>query len=259
MEISAVLTMLFAVLFISILIAWTVLSTVRPKALESLSPSSGSLGVPVKIKTSPRDMFLTPAGATLTAFIFWAVNNKTPAVGASQDPMTILKLGSALQLQILPGGASTAPRTQLVLQTQGPANSPPEVIDLANFPQQQWVHVAIVREGRRYTVYYNGTVAGSSRTQYFPVINSSDFTIGDTRLRGEFGLPKLAPTPYSQGDIQAELVVTADTKHEPYLPTNVWASMSTSFKLGCPNGLFCFSTSAPPQLNPLKTWSTPYA
>jgi Concanavalin A-like lectin/glucanases superfamily len=260
MEVSALLTILFGALFVSILVSWTVLSTVRPKELESLSPSSGDLGVPTKIGSGEaRDTFLTPAGATLSAYIFSAINNKTPSVGSSQDPISILKLGNALQLQLLPGGASSPPRTQLVLQTQGPASAPPEVIDVQDFPQQQWVHVAIVREGRRYTVYYNGKVAGSNRTQYFPVVNSTQFTIGDRRLRGQFGLPKLAPTPYSQSDLQTELTLTADTRHEPYLPTNFWASMSSIMRLGCPNGLFCFSTSAPPQLNPLKTWSTPYA
>jgi len=266
MDFSSLLVILFVGLFVSILISWSIISSLRPQALSSLSPSSGSLNSPTKIGSSgnSRDLFLIPPGATLSVFVFYAVNNRTSSVGSTQTPVNLLKLGNALQLQILPGGVSTSPKTQLVIKTQAPNGGStneisPEIISVNDFPQQQWVHLAIVREGRRFTVYYNGKIAGSDRTKYVPVVNSSDFIIGDTRLNGEFGLPKLAPTPYSQSDLQADLLVTADTRHQPYLPMNFWMTLSSVFTFGCPNGLFCFSTSSPPHLNPLKTWTTPYA
>jgi hypothetical protein len=164
-------------------------------------------------------------------------------------------MGNALRFEILPGGASAPARTRLLVKTQGPLEKPEE-ISVAQFPEQRWIHLAIVREGRRFTVYYNGEAVSSSRTQYFPVVNSSQLTIGDARLRGEFALPTIAALPLRIEEIQSELRDTSNTRHEPYKPTDIMAVFAN---LGCPNGLFCFSTSSPPKTDPLKMWSTPYA
>jgi hypothetical protein len=239
------------------LITYTVLSTVRPAVMKGLTPRVGSLNGGMKIGSSSdvRDGFLSPPGSTFSVYIFNAANSKTPLVGNVQEPITLVSMGSALQFQILPGGASSPPKTRLLVKTQGNLTDPEE-IPVPMFPEQKWVHLCIVREGRRFTIVYNGQHVASQRTQYFPIVNSSQLTIGDSKLRGEFALPMIAPTPMKLEEIQRELADTSNTRYEPYKPLNFAGLVSN---LGCPNGLFCFSTSQAPTGNPLKTWQTPYA
>lgn len=262
MDLSSMLLVAFVVLLLSLLIAFTILQTVRPNVLESLSPKSGPLNTPTQVgyPGQPRDLFLVPAGATFSVYVFAAVNSKTPSLGNTQVPITVFQFGDVLKFQLVPGGVETPPKTQLVIQTQNPsvANSV-ETLDVADFPQQTWVHLVLVREGRRYTVYYNGKVASSARTLYVPAINSASLKFGDQRLQGQFGLPKLAPTPYHLDEVVDELRQTADTRHQPYI-SNFWSTMNFSMvNVGCPNGLFCFSTDSAPKTDPLKHWTSPYA
>jgi hypothetical protein len=256
------ITSLFVGIFIAVgiatLIAYIVLNTTRPAIMKGLTPRMGLLNAQTKVGSSSdvRDGFLSPPGATLGIYLFNAVNSKTPMIGKSQDPITVFSMGNALQFQILPGGASSPQKTRLLVKTQGTL-AESEEIPIPMLPEQRWVHVCVVREGRRFTIFYNGTSVASQRTQFFPVVNSSQLTIGDPRLRGEFALPMIAPTPMRLDEIKLELLQTSNTRYEPYKPMDVAGVFA---KLGgCPSGLFCFSTSKPPTGSPLQTWQTPYA
>jgi len=258
-SLSSILVGAFVLLLISLCVTWIVLNYTRPVLLQSLSPSSGNISVSNKIANSEivRTNFLAPSGGTIMVYLYCSVNNKTSVLEEKNSFMPLLMLGSTMALGFVAGSASTTPKTQLYIRTQNPGSSVPNIeqIHLENFPLQQWVHVAIVREGRRYTVYYNGKIAGSDRTIQYPVINSSQWTIGNQFLVGEFRYPKIAATPFRQGEIVADMQLSSDTRHKPYTPMDF-----SFFTLGCPNGLFCFSTSSSaPVSNPLKQWQSPYA
>ena len=259
MELSSILVALITLALVTFVASYMILSTVRPSLTESLAPKQGKMNISTHIGApgDARDKFLVPSGSTLMVYLFCAVNSKTPEIGNSQEPITILEIGSTLKLQMLPGGASSKPKTQLSILTQSPTPAY-ETIELADFPEQKWVHLTIVREGRRYTIYYNGKIVASNRTNYFPVINSSQFKIGDPRLQGQFVAPRLAPTPFTIDEIQQDMLISSDTRHEPYKSDDVIEVLQSLFS-GCPKGLFCFSTTQPPSENPLKMWQTPYA
>ena len=261
MTLSTILVVVLAIVGIVSLIVYTILSTARPALLNGLSPETGLMNDQTKIGTinDARDKFLVPPGATLSVYVFCAVNNKTQGlVSGPEDDIPIIKIGNTIQLKIIPGGVSRPPKTVLAVRTQGPT-SQTETIEIEDFPQQKWVQVVIVREGRRYTVYYNGQVAGSQRTQYFPVVNSSQCIVGDKRLRGQFAFPKIASVPMRIEEIQQDLAETSNTRHEPNITPFFDKVIFPSLSIGCPNGLFCFSTSTPPTNDPLKMWKSPYA
>jgi len=237
-----------------LLIIMLIFYFIRPVLLIKLSPKSGSLSSPTRVGTisDTRNNFFTPAGATIMTSVYLNAMSKTKnLINAGR---TILRIGDTLGIVLLPGNTQTPRKTVLLVQTQGPTNSYEQIL-LENFPEQKWVHVTLVREGRRYTVYYNGKIVGSNRTKYFPVINSSQLILGYPGLLGEFSNPKIAPMPFREHEIVNEMNSTTNTRNAPYMPYFDFSFLN----VGCPGGIFCTSTSSGPSSDPLKIWKTPYA
>jgi len=249
MSLSSILVAGSVVTLLTIVLTYIILSYTRPVLLKSLPPNAGSLHTPTRIGTTSdsRDNFFTPSGATVMVNVYWKMSDKT------LEEVPILRFGETLKLVASPGGIRKPSKTTLYVKTQG-VKREYETIDVQTFPEQKWVHLAIVREGRRYTIYYNGKIVGSNRTTYFPVIDSSQLIMGNTGIDGEFMYPKIAPTPLREKEVQDEMNTTSDTRNEPFKPFDF-----SFLQFGCPNGIFCFSTSSPPTTNPLKEWKTPYA
>lgn len=260
MELSKQILIFLGILLIALFITYFVIDKVRPESLQSLTPKYGVLSKSTDIGTinDVRDSFLTPSGATLITYLFLGAVGKTPSVN-QENPIIIFKMGSVLQLQIISGGVSMPSKTVLKIMTKNPSSQTPyyEEIIIPNLPQQSWVHFALVREGRRFTVFYNGEAMASGRTDYFPIVTPAKLTLGESRLRGEFALTKIAGIPFTQDEIKADLVSSSNTKHEPYKPFDY--SFSVFSRLGCPNGIFCFTTKGVPSTYPEQAWSSSYA
>jgi hypothetical protein len=257
---SDILLILLVLLMIGSVIAWLVLQNIRPNAIVSLTPKKGPVSVPTVIGASHivRKNFFTSAGSTFTVYIHHEMMDKTQQVGAYIKPVTLFQFGDAVQFQLIPGGKSTPPTTQLVIKTQG-YQQKTEIINVKNLPLQKWIYLGIVREGRRFTVYYNGEVITSHRLEYFPITSTTSLKIGDPALRGYYAFPQLVGTPLDTSEMKKYEDLSSDTRHKPYLKDVSWTDMFSSIFKGCPDGLFCFSTSKPPSTNPLKTWNSRYA
>jgi hypothetical protein len=258
MEVSTLLIAVLIATMIATGLAAVILRFTRPKLLKGLEPFQGALESQISVG-SPSDIrtrFITTPSGTLMVYLFCTAPTKTPVLNAPSQIMTLLRIGNILQFQLLPGSTSQPPKTQLVVQTQSERPNF-ETIPVADFPFQKWVLLTIVKEGRRFTVYYNDTIVANSRTQYYPVINSSSFIIGHPSLRGKFIGPKVVPTAVRKDELLAELAATSDTRHQPYTPFGFMDIFSV--KLGCPGGIFCPSTTVVPQLGPLQEWKSPYA
>lgn len=255
MALSSIIVGVAALAVVALFITQMVLEQARPAFTKTLNPTVGNLGVKTKVGTmnDVRDGFLASSGGTFHTYVFAALKTRTEQIGNNQEPILLFQMGNSVQFQILPGGASAPPTARLAVLTQGPQGV--EYISVPPLPMQDWVHLAIVREGRRFTVYQNGSVVASDRTQQVPVVNSSQLYLGDDRLRGEFVAAKIAPTPYRLEEIRTEMAETSNTRNVPRKPFEwSWPSI-----FSCPNGLFCQSTGAPPSENPLKMWQTPQA
>jgi len=266
MDISNIIIVILIILFITISTSLFIISYLRPKAFISLSPNTGPmLNTNIGKPSDVRDNFMVPPSSTLIVYLNYKVNNKTSSIDTSSKPVRILELENSLKIELIPGNNKNPQKTLLTIQTLSENNSITyESFIIKDIPQQKWIHFVLVKEGRRYTIYYNGVAIFSDRTRKYPTINSSQFIIGDDNIVGTFALPKIAPTEYRINEILSDLQITSDTRHKPYLPTDsvIPTFYYPSFgypSFGCPNGLFCFSTSSEPVQNPLKGWKSPYA
>ena len=254
-----VLFMGLCILLVCIILSFFILQYTRPTAIVSLTPKEGVLSKPTTIGTMSqvRSLFLTPAGSTFTVYIYCNALDKTPKIN-NTNPTVLFKFGDSIQFVMYPPGASTLSLAQLVIKTQGPTIET-ETIDIPSFPTQKWVYFGLVREGRRFTVYYNGVAVSSHRTRYFPVVSTSTLTIGDTKINGNFVDPNLIGTALNSYDMTKYRKISSDTRIKPYENESTLWSILSPFSFGCPDGLFCFSTSGPPKSNPLVSWKSSYA
>lgn len=247
------------VFLICIIVIVIVLQNVRPNAIVVLTPKEGSLSTPTNIGSMAqiRSLFFTPASSTFTTYMYCNALDKTPKLN-NMEPTILFQFGNAIQFILNPAGASTQSTTQLVIKTQGPTVQT-ETVDIPYFPTQKWVYIGLVREGRRFTVYYDGVAVSSHRTQYFPVISSTQLIIGDPKISGQFKHPNLVATALNSSDLNKYRNLSADTRDKPYS----LQSRSSMFwfipSIGCPDGIFCFSTNGPPTSNPLVSWKSNYA
>jgi hypothetical protein len=262
MGMSGILIVVLIIFLVATTISLIVISNLRPSVFKGLSPTYGNINeTKIGSPSDVRDNFLSPSSGTLLVYLNYKTNNKSSSINNS-TPIRILELNNCFKIELNAGNMKTPQNTSVKIQTRGENNSLVyETFPLKNLPEQKWVQVVIVKEGRRYTIYYNGEVVFSERTINFPTINAAQFIIGDKDLSGVFALPRISPTEYRINDVLSDLAATSDTRHKPYLPTD---SVLPDFyklipSLGCPNGFFCFSTYTAPVQNPLKNWKTPYA
>ena len=258
MSTSTLLIAILIALMFSAGLASIILRFTRPKLIQNLEPSGGSLNSPIRVGNPGlvRSTFLASSSGTFMVYIFCSVPLRTAVLGTQLQPISLFRIGNVIQFQILPGSIQQPPKTQLVIRTQS-EKAESETIPVADFPQQKWILLTVVREGRRYTVYYNDKVVANSRTQYYPTINSSELVLGHPQMQGEFYGPNLFATALRKDEIVSALQQTSDTRHEPYKPVSLVDIFTIKF--GCPGGIFCPSVNKVPQSNPLQEWKSPYA
>ena len=123
--------------------------------------------------------------------------------------------------------------------------------------QTKWTHVAIVIEGRRFNVLYNGKIVSSKLISNMPNITKTGLlTSGSQMANGQLAYVSFNNRAMSPSEIMVEYNDTSDTRGRPYID----GSLSDIFSLfGCPAGL---CGSVPPSNPPSRatmSWSTPYS
>ena len=249
----------FGVVFIAIVLIIVILQNLRPSAIVSLTPNDGSLSVPTMLGSpgQVRSLFFTSPSSTFTVYVYCNAVDKTPKLNML-NPTVLFQFGPSVQFTINPAGASTRSTTQLIVQTQGQTVIT-EKIDIPPFPTQKWVYLGIVKEGRRFTIYYNGVAVSSHRTTYFPVISSNPLTIGDPKINGRFMEPNLVGTALTATEMKNFRTISTDSRYKPNEKSTTIFSILSLISFGCPDGVFCFSTSGTPSNNPLLSWKSSYA
>lgn len=263
MELSMLLTIGLGLVLVSIIVAYIVLTYVRPSSVSSLSPKEGLLASPVNIGSSDdvKNGFYSPSGSTFNCYFFIYPTQRTQILNKdANEQQKLFSLGSGLEFQILtPGVSNPKPSARLKIRTSTPNGVNDEYISVPHPPTQQWVLLSLVRDARRYTVYYNENPVASGRTINFPIITTSTIRIGDSSIQGKYGLPKIVPRSFTKYDIIAYRKTSCDSRGKPYLPSE---SMIPTFSVVAPSicvGGSCLTTSSVSNPNPLQKWYSPYA
>jgi hypothetical protein len=149
-----------------------------------------------------------------------------------------------------------------------------ETFVLPPIPFQKWIMITINREGRRFDIYYNGTLVLSKHTSasIYPTITSNEIKAGNQMLDGSCGFFNIYTSIQSAASIQTKYTSLTNTRGSPLFGTKTPDMSSTSLSLDrvsgsaiipsipslCSSGDCINSPSSPPS-KPYYEWSSSYA
>ncbi len=189
-----------------------------------------------------RDKFLSSTGGTILSYVYLEPADRTKQVANAKDA-TLIEQGGAWSIKIAYNGVPTFKINTL---------NGIETVQLPVIPYQKWTALTIVREGRRFDIYYNGELVASKRPSAYVRIELASISAGSANMRGKITNIYIAGRSYNKSDIAQIYTNTSDTRGKPYVTEKIVP------KLGCPSGLFCSIVSTPPE-NPYKRWQTQYS
>jgi hypothetical protein len=244
------------VIILAVLIAYMLFNTFykRQAKLQVINENSIDMSSRRNISTSDISMKTLQAvnGSTFVAFIKLTAMNRTTSLNSPYTTLVSIPGVWSLDLTTSTGGSSSVPAARLSIQTvTGNGTGSIETLELPAFPMQKWVHLAVLREGRRFDVLYNDEIVGSIVCRYYPAIVTSPIGAGSDLLVGVMVYPQVASRRYTYEEVRGARKALSDTRGAP------WFDGFQLPKFGCPGGLFCM-TSAQPS-SPVKQWSSPYA
>ncbi len=213
--------------------------------------------------TAAKELLQSKNGSTLSVYIKIDAQDKTG--NYEQTPVSVLEQPGCWSFQYIPKSKDNfSPTYQFkinVIDSKGGEST--EIIPLPLLPEQKWIYLTVLKEGRRFDIMYNDEIVGSKVISTvmresniltaYPKVQSQAIRIGNPSLRGTAAFVNGADKRYTFEEVADEWRSRADTRGQPYI--------SDSFSLpsiGCPNGLFCFT--APSGTGSMKKyWSSPYA
>jgi hypothetical protein len=184
------------------------------------------------------------AGSTIFGYVYLESGDKTRITDQS-NTKTLMRQDGMWSIDVKNDG-------RLVLSIAG-LNNTSSTFELPVMPYQKWVALTIVRDGRRYDIYYNGELAASYRINKYPYSRLSPLRAGSAGIRGKIAKVHIANRAYNGHEISNIYKSTSDTRGVPYIKSSF-----TIPSFGCPSGLFCSITSSPPA-SPYQRWSTQYS
>lgn len=93
-----------------------------------------------------------------------------------------------------------------------------ESVALPAIPLQRWTIITIVKEGRRFDVYYGAALQVSTLTDYVPIApdSSQQWFAGNPQWRGQIGLFRGFTKAAYEKDVLADMEELVDTRGIPY-------------------------------------------
>lgn len=225
---------------------------------------------PVQLNTSStlmdsataQSVILAGPGSTLCGFVNVQLGDRTVRVDDSNFKMLFGMLGS-VEFQIAPapqtGPLADKCTARLLVVTVPGGPVPFETVDLPPLPLQKWVFVAVLRDGRRFDVLYNGEVVASHRLGMYPKQVTSPITIGGPAFIGQAQHVLVASRRLTPSEVAYQQAILSDTTGQP--PVKFPLPLPIPFgdlQTTCLPGLPCNPVNAPPS-NKMKAWYSIYS
>ena len=267
-------------MLILVLVVYTVMAIVYSSSntYSDLLPSPTSLTAQTQIldSGSVKTTLLSQGGSTVAGFFNVQFGDRTSRMTDSNVEFTppaltyttLVGVKGAFELQIAPsrlffdvsGGSNVQiPQStaQLVVYT---SHRNFDTIPLPPFPQQTWVFLSILRDGRRFDVMYDDKIVASHRIDVYPITVSNPLMIGAPPLLGQAVHLFTKSTRLTPTQISALRATYSDMTGQPpikfplpFLPIP-FGTVQTS----CLPGMPCNPVSKPPA-NAMKAWSSRYS
>ena len=272
----------FIVILIITLVTYTVVSIVHSSSntYTDLLPSQTSLTAQTQLldSGSVKTTLLSQGGSTVAGFVNVQFGDRTSRmtnpIGPSGLPpppaltyTTLIGVKGAFELQIAPSrlyfDVSGSPGVQMPQSTAQlvvyTTHKEFDAIPLPPLPQQTWVFLSILRDGRRFDIMYDDKIVASHRIDVYPMAIQNPLILGDKALLGQavhFFTRNARATPNQISSLRAsysDMTGAPPVKFPlPFLPIP-FGTVQTA----CIPGVSCNSVSKPPT-NRLKAWSSLY-
>lgn len=104
-----------------------------------------------------------------------------------------------------------------------------ESVSLPAIPLQRWTVITIVKEGRRFDVYYGEKAVATKLCSYLPIPPSSgsDWVVGASGWKGKIGLFSCLPKAKSADDIHKDVESLVNTRGVPFYLDQLTLTMPT--------------------------------
>lgn len=208
---------------------------------------------------SVKTTLLSQGGSTVAGFFNVTMGDRTTRMGAANFT-TLVGVKGGFEFQIAPSSIAadqTKNTARLVVYTDGGHT---EIVDVPPFPQQTWVFLSILRDGRRFDVMYNDKIVASHRLDLYPTPISNPLIAGSPQLLGQAVHIFVANTRISPAQIsqqRAKYVDMTGAIPSPY-PVPFLPIPFGNLQASCIPGLTCDTVTKPPT-NHLKAWKSIYA
>jgi hypothetical protein len=128
-----------------------------------------------------------------------------------------------------------------------------ESIELPAIPLQKWTVVTIVKEGRRFDVYYGAKLVTSKLCDYVPAApgSSDQLNVGNPKWHGSIGLFVGTNKTQTTEDVLADVSNIVNTAGEPF----VLSEMKFDFNVSIPECMFG-NCNKMPEIKPLNPFAS---
>jgi hypothetical protein len=230
---------LLSAILIILFIIYIILSNISTPSLRLITDKKLDLSKEqLVLNSDDAKRILLQSGSSLMAYVYLEQGNKTKSV-----EQTIIKQDGIWALNLNNG------EPVLIVKTLNGT----ENIRLPVLSYQKWIAITLVRDGRRFDIYYNGELVLSHRMKSYIASQLAPLKTGSVALQGGITHIYSASRILSGQDIYNLYKKTSDTRGRPYIKEDTVIIP----KIGCPSGPLCPTSTPPP--NPYKKWVTQYS
>jgi hypothetical protein len=241
---SPSLIMVVGVLAGIVLVLWGLLAAFRPTSASNLTPEKGTLDKETRVGSSRQvynDFYYGTSGGSFGVYVYLNNYDRTPRASGT-DGIPFIRIGP-FKLYINNNNDAYTTYAEVELKENNTGDSKRIILD--NFPLQKWVYLTVNREGRRFSVYYNDSIAGTKLFDSFYARDPDPLKIGGSAYIGRYLYPNLNSTVMRVEDIRAHIQATADSKGKPYEKKDI-TEMLFGTSLFCTGGDCLTATTKPP-------------